>query len=94
MNPLDAVGLQPNEALCRMLSLPRALRTEEIDRVVALAEAIEPVSGEVIVGSGPESRRSSEVRRSLGGLRDATAASEATPYLGDAAAASERRRSP
>ncbi len=62
MTPFDAEGLQPNEALCRMLSIPRALRTEEIDRIVTLAEAVAPVAGEVIVGSGPESRRTSEVR--------------------------------
>ena len=49
MTPFDAEGLQPNEALCRMLSIPRALRTEEIDRIVTLAQAVSPVAGEVIV---------------------------------------------
>jgi len=55
-------GLVPNEALCRMLSIPRAFRPEEVDRVRALAEAQAPVLGEVIVESGPADRRSSEVR--------------------------------
>ncbi|MCO4773650.1 MAG: 2OG-Fe(II) oxygenase [Deltaproteobacteria bacterium] len=58
----DASGLVPNEALCRMLSIPRAFRPEEVDRVLALADARQPVEGGVIPGSGPASRRSSEVR--------------------------------
>jgi PKHD-type hydroxylase len=62
MTPLSAVGLQPNEALCRMLSIPRAFRPEEVDAVRALADGVAPVEGAVIVDSGPASRRRSEVR--------------------------------
>ena len=58
----DIAGLMPNETLCQMLSIPRALRPEEVDRIVGLAEATEPVEGEVIGDSGAASRRSSEVR--------------------------------
>jgi len=62
MFSVDPSALQPNEALCRMLSIPRAFHAEDVDRVMTLAQAVHPVAGEVIVGSGPESRRSSEVR--------------------------------
>ena len=59
---IEQEGLVPNEALCRMLTVPRAFRGEEVARIEALVRDLEPQSGAVIAGSGQQERRRSEVR--------------------------------